>query len=189
VSNLKIEERFQVAAPPERVFAFLSDPQSVVVCMPGAELESVESERRFLGRVTVKVGAVQVAYKGAVELSVVDAAARHLHAVGEGREQGGAGKVSLALELRVSGSGAGSEVVLEAEASLAGRIVRFGRGMIESVSRQLFAQFAAAARERLEAAPDAAAPAPPAAPGPIRALPLLWRALLDWLRRLFGGAR
>jgi carbon monoxide dehydrogenase subunit G len=186
VSNLKIEERFQVAAPPERVFAFLSDPRSVVVCMPGAELESLESERRFLGRVTVKVGAVQVAYKGAVELTLVEAATRRLHAVGEGREQGGAGKVGLELELRVTASGAGSEVTIEAEASLAGKIVRFGRGMIESVSRQLFAQFAAAARERLETAADGA-PAPSAAPGPIRALPLLWRALLDWLHRLFGS--
>ncbi len=183
MSTLKIEERFRVAADPERVFAFLTDPQRVVACMPGAELERVEGERRILGHVTVAVGAIQVAYRGAVELTQLDAAARRVRAVGEGREKGGAGKVTLQLELGVAAAGAGSEVTIEAEASLAGRIVRFGRGMLESVSRQLFAQFAAAVRERLEAE-TASEPAAPSRP--IRALPLLWRALLDWLRRLFG---
>lgn len=182
MSTLKIAERFRVEADSGRVFAFLIDPQRVVACMPGAELERLEGERRILGQVTVAVGAIQVAYRGTVELTQVDAAARRVRAVGEGREKGGAGKVGLQLELGVAAAGAGSEVTIDAEVSLAGRIVRFGRGMLESVSRQLFAQFAAAVRERLE---SEAIPAAPAPSGPIRALPLLWRALLDWLRRLF----
>ena len=189
MSSLRIEERFLVAAPPERVFAFLLDPERIVACMPGAALDEVESERLFLGNVRVKLGAMTLGYKGRLELTEVDDAAHRVHAVGEGREKGGAGKVKLRLDARVDGDGAGgSQVTVEAEVELAGRIVRFGRGMIESVAKQIFGDFAEAVRARIEPAPemgggeadefedDAA---------PIRALPLLLRAIWDALVRLF----
>lgn len=188
MSTMTIEEKFEVAAEPDRVFRFLIDPERVVACMPGAELESVESERRFLGNVRVRVGAVEVAYRGAVELVSVDAAGRRVRAVGEGREKAGAGKVRLELELQVAAAPeSGSEVLVRAEAALAGKIVRFGRGMIEAVSRQLFGDFARAVRERLEAGgAEAAASGPAAGARPIRAVPLFLRALWQWLRGLFG---
>jgi len=75
--------------------------------------------------------------------------------------------------------------------------------MIDTVNKQLFSQFTQCVRARLEA-PPAAAPAGAAAPDttaaadhtrvahraePVRILPLLWRALLEWLKRLFRGGR
>ena len=51
MSSLKIEERFHVDADPDRVFAFLTDPERLAPCMPGAELERIETERRFHGNV------------------------------------------------------------------------------------------------------------------------------------------
>ncbi|MCZ6782578.1 MAG: SRPBCC family protein [Proteobacteria bacterium] len=194
MSSLRIEERFPVAAPPEQVFAFLLDPERIVACMPGAALDEVESERVFLGSVRVKLGAVTLVYKGRLELSEVDDAGHRVRAVGEGREKGGAGKVKLRLDARVDGDGAGgSQVTVEAEVELAGRIVRFGRGMIESVAKQLFGAFAEAVRARLGAAAETGAGTEPAAApsaanndaAPIRGLPLLLRALWDALVRLF----
>ena len=44
----------------------------------------------------------------------------------------------------------GSEVVVNAEVDLVGRIVQFGRGMIEEVSRQMFRQFSTCVKQRLE---------------------------------------
>ncbi|MDB5068654.1 MAG: hypothetical protein JWM18_5088, partial [Chloroflexi bacterium] len=35
---MKIESSFTVAAPPDRVFAYLLDVNQVVGCLPGAEL-------------------------------------------------------------------------------------------------------------------------------------------------------
>ena len=46
---LKIEETFQLRAPVERVWEYLTDPRQVVACLPGAELTSVQDESTFLG--------------------------------------------------------------------------------------------------------------------------------------------
>lgn len=46
--------------------------------------------------------------------------------------------------------GGGSQVSVDADITLVGRIVQFGRGMIEEVSRQMFRQFATCVKSRLE---------------------------------------
>jgi hypothetical protein len=50
----------------------------------------------------------------------------------------------------------GSEVLVNAEIDMVGKIVQFGRGMIEEVSRQMFRQFAACVRQQLEVTGEAA---------------------------------
>jgi hypothetical protein len=63
--------------------------------------------------------------------------------------------------------------------------------MIQGVSHQLFQQFVASTKERLEVAQGADAPAPVAAdPEPLRLFPLilrvLWSPVARFLRRLRG---
>ncbi len=226
--SLDIEEKLELRAPVERVWKFLSDPERVVTCLPGAALDKVEDERTFLGNMKVKVGPVTVTYKGRARLLEVDEAAHRVVMSGEGNEQGGAGSAKMTMESFVEPAGDGvSRVVVKAKVDLVGRLVQFGRGMIKGVAQQLFKQFAAAVREELEepAAAAAAATTPvteadaalvpaeprvieratlPATPAalegrplrkqkPVRALPLLFRALWDGLvnllRRLFGRAK
>lgn len=197
---IRIEERFTVAAPPRAVWDWLVDPHRVVRCLPGAELTEVIDARTFAGAVKVKVGAMTVAYRGRVTLAELDPAARRVRMTGEGKEPGGAGGARMTMESAVTDApGGGAEVVVQAEVDVVGRLVQLGRGMIEQVAHQLFREFAACARATVEAA--ARAPAPPGAaepaPGPaalalhvarpVRALPLLLRALWAWLTGLFRG--
>ena len=183
MSTLEIEENFSTRAGPPDVFAFLLDPDKLVPCLPGAELEAVENERVFRGRVKVKLGAVAIGYQGQIELTEVDMATGVLRAEGEGRERGGAGRVRLELLGRVEAEETGSRVSVHARVKLAGKIVRLGRGLIEAVAQELFSQFAVAVREGVEA--DSQVAARVEAERPIRALPLLARSLWNWLRRLF----
>ena len=46
---MQIENEFEVAAPPDRVFSFLLDVNRVVGCMPGAELSEVVDPDNFKG--------------------------------------------------------------------------------------------------------------------------------------------
>ncbi len=185
----RIEERFTVRAPIDRVWSYLVDPRQVVRCLPGAELTRVVDERTFLGTVKVAVGPVTVMYQGRVVLDEVDAAARRARMVGEGREGAGSGSARMTMESRLAPlPGGATEVTVLAEVDVVGRLVQLGRGMIEQVSRQLFAQFAGCVRTTLEAARGAA---PPAGAGePVRAVPLLfralWASLVALLRRLLG---
>jgi hypothetical protein len=105
----------------------------------------------------------------------------------------------MAMESRVSAAqGGGSEVVVQADLDVVGRIVQLGRGMIEQVSRQLFQQFAGCVRAVLEAeaaarsagsgAAAAVREAPPRREA-VRALPTLLRAFWAWILSLFRRRR
>ena len=163
--SLRIEETFRLQAPPDRVWAYLVDPRQVVTCLPGAELTAVESETTFLGKVKVKVGPVVAAYSGKVVITERDDAARVVKLVGDGRESGGAGSAKMTMTSTLAAlPDGGTEVRVVADLDIVGKLVQFGRGMIESVNKQLFKQFTDCVRATLEA--PAAAPAAIAAPAP-----------------------
>jgi len=192
----RIEERFTVRAPVEKVWAYLVDPRRVVTCLPGAELTEVVDERTFHGAVKVKVGPVTVAYKGKVILEEVDAAARRVRMSGEGRESTGTGSARMGMESRLTPLDSGEvEVLVISDVDVVGRLVQLGRGMIEQVSHQLFAQFAACVKATLEAeaagpgaAQGGAAPLPVAQP--VKIVPLVlgafWAVLVALFNRLLG---
>lgn len=163
--GFKIEEKFEVQAPVERVWRYMVDPARVVVCIPGAELIESQDEQTFVGAVKVKVGPVTMSYKGTVKFTEVDEQNHQVRMVGEGRESGGAGSAKVAMLSRMTPLENGMvQVVVEAEMDLVGKIVQFGRGMIQEVSKQLFRQFSACVKQHLEVddEPQTAEPAPTA---------------------------
>jgi carbon monoxide dehydrogenase subunit G len=187
---IEVRETFQVEAPIDAVWRFVMDPHKVATCIPGAELEEVVDDRTFLGSVRVKVGAITARYKGRVQLTEVDEKAHIAQMVAEGRETGGGtAKGTMSSRLRSLPDGQ-TEIVTEASVDLTGRVMQMGRGMIQGVSRQLFQQFVARAKERLEA-PHAEGAEDRAAreEEPLRIVPLilraLWSAIIGFFRRLF----
>ncbi len=198
---IEIRETFQVQAPIDAVWRFVMDPQQVVTCMPGAALDEVVDDRTFLGTVKVKVGAITATYKGRVQLTQVDQQGRSMQMTAEGRETGGGmAKGTLSSRLRALSDGQ-TEVVAEANVDLTGRLMQVGRGMIQGVAHQLFQQFIASAKQRLEISEagqgrDTAAQAAGVTaasvtePEAIRVVPLLlralWSAILRLWRRLIG---
>ncbi len=216
--SLNIRESFEVRAPPLRVWRFLTDPALVVRCLPGAELIETIDASTYRGRVRVKAGPISTAYDGTARLTEVNDETRIMRLVGEGSEVGAAGSAKLTMVGTVSDHPAGgSRVEIDATIDIAGRIMQFGRGLVESFSRQIFKQFANAVRDTLEHGeaaavgdpartrggveesasdrPDASVSAvspgtvPPAVlsrTSELRVMPLLWRAILGWVRRLFG---
>jgi uncharacterized protein len=164
----KTEETFQLRAPADRVWAYLVDPRQIVTCLPGAELTSVEDDSTFLGKVKVKVGPVVAAYSGRVVITERDDAARVVRMIGEGRESTGAGSAKVVITSTVVAlPDGGTEVRVTADLDIVGKIAQFGRGMIDSVNKQMFRQFAECVRANLETPPaDLAAPAVPSATPP-----------------------
>ncbi|HKR12444.1 MAG TPA: SRPBCC family protein [Pyrinomonadaceae bacterium] len=153
--GFKIAERFEVQAPVERVWQYLIDPASVVQCLPGAELLDSQDERNFTGAIKVKVGPLSMSYKGKGTFTEVDAETHTVRMVGEAREVGGSGSTKVTMVSVVTALDGGcSAVSVDADINLVGRIVQFGRGMIEEVSRQMFRQFATCVKARMEVADE-----------------------------------
>jgi uncharacterized protein len=151
--GIRIEEVFEIQAHPDRVWSYLTDPRQVVNCLPGAELTSVQDDTTFLGRVKVKVGPISTAYAGKVILTERDDANRVVRMTGEGRESGGAGSAKMTMTSSVVAlANASSEVRVVADIDIVGRVAQFGRGMIESVNKQMFKQFTECVRATLAAA-------------------------------------
>ena len=146
----KIAERFEVQAPVERIWQFLIDPASVVQCLPGAELLESNEDRTFTGQIKVKVGPLSMSYKGKGSFTEKNDETHTARMVGEAREVGGSGSTKVTMISTVTAlEGGGSAVSVDADINLVGRIVQFGRGMIEEVSRQMFRQFATCVKSRL----------------------------------------
>ena len=190
----KIEERFEVQASVDRVWKYLIDPKRVVECLPGAELIEQQDERTFLGAIKVKVGPLAMSYKGQAKFTEINEQTHQVRMVGDAREVGGSGstKVSMLSTVAPLASG-GCEVLVNADIDLVGKIVQFGRGMIEEVSRQMFRQFSTCVKQQLEVADDRQLVEKPAESHTkaVAAAPLafraLWAIIVRFFRRLFGA--
>jgi len=184
----KIEERFEVAAPVESVWKYLIDPRRVVGCLPGAELIEQQDDHTFLGAIKVKVGPLSMSYKGQAKFTEINEEAHQVRMVGDAREVGGSGSTKVSMLSTVSPlAGGGSEVLVNADIDLVGKIVQFGRGMIEEVSRQMFRQFSNCVKQQLEVT-DTSQPADnPAEPEtkPLAPASLAFRALCAMIARFF----
>jgi carbon monoxide dehydrogenase subunit G len=154
--SLSLNETFRISAPPDRVWQFLKNPAEVVTCLPGAELTETIDAQTYGGRVKVKVGPITAAYAGKATLTQVDDDARRMQIVAEGKESGGSGSARMTMTGVVTAlPDGGSEVSVDAAIDIAGRVMQFGRGLIESVNKQLFRQFADAVQSKLQVAHEA----------------------------------
>jgi uncharacterized protein len=211
---MQIENSFHVDAPPDQVYGFLLDINRVVGCVPGAELSEVVDPTTFKGKVKIKVGPITVAYNGSARITDRDEGARTARLEASGRETTGPGSARATATMGVTESGAGSEVRIATDFTVAGRVANFGRGVMEDVSKRLVGQMADCIKANLEteaapataAAPAESSPEPgaPAAPAaepatatsaparpvqakPVNALSLFFVVLWSRIKSLFGG--
>ena len=201
---MQLENSFSIAAPPERVFAYLLDVNKIVGCVPGAELAEVVDPTTFKGKVKIKVGPITVAYNGTARIADRDDTQHSATLEAEGRETTGPGSARAKAHMTVEADGNGSTVKIVTDYSVAGRVAQFGRGVMEDVSRRIVNDMAACIKANVEAgesggaggATGAAADGPGAAPSaapvvatsaPVNAIGLLFSVFWARLRRVFSG--
>jgi uncharacterized protein len=180
-----MRDRFLVRAPIDDVWEFLMDSRRVVLCMPGAHLEQIESDRAYLASVKVAVGPFTTSYKGRVEFAEADESLHRARLTAEGQERGGgAAHGSMVSSLRTVEEG--TEVIVDVSFEGASRIVHLGLGLTQNLAQELFGQFVTCVKERLEAPLGASSSGEtPADAVPVQVLPLLAKAFL----RRFGAKR
>ncbi|MFI9847114.1 SRPBCC family protein [Nonomuraea sp. NPDC051941] len=159
-----LDNEITVPAPPDEVFALISDVERVVTCLPGAALDGRDGDA-YQGGVTVKVGPVTAAYTGTVRFLEVDAGRRLLRLQGRGADTHGGGDAEAEVVLTVEEAPTGSLLRVRTDLLIRGKIVQFGKGAIATVSGRLLQQFAA------NLATLVGAPAPSAAPVSARPAP------------------
>jgi uncharacterized protein len=157
---MRFENDFSVPAPIDEVWNALLDVERVAPCMPGAEvLERVGDDAYKVG-VTVKVGPISMTYRGEVQIVERDEQARRATMRVKAKEARGQGTADARAHMTLAERSNGTDVTIETEVQLSGKVAAMGQGVIADVSAKLvetFAENLAAMLADGNAAGDAAA--------------------------------
>jgi carbon monoxide dehydrogenase subunit G len=139
---------YTFAAPSDRVWELLMNPDVIAACIPGCERFEPDGEDRYRVRLNVALAAITGSYDGTVALSdkIVGNSYR---LTGEGQGRAGFVKGSSSIALRPD---AGATVVdVTATVQTGGAIARVGQRLIGSVSKMMLDRFFACLQGRLDA--------------------------------------
>jgi carbon monoxide dehydrogenase subunit G len=164
---MKLEQSFEVAAPPERVWQTLIDVERVAPCLPGAAVTGRNDDGSYNGTFKVKIGPTSAAYSGKLEMRDLDEDGHSATMLAQGTDKRGQGGAKATIVSKLSPVGDATLVEVVTDYHITGRLARFGRGgMIEDISQRLLKEFAGCLQKSLagsDEAPVAAAAAAGAA--------------------------
>lgn len=159
-----LNHTFSVPVPIAEAWNVLTNVERIAPCLPGAQLQEVEGET-YRGAVKVKVGPIQAQFKGQASFVEKDDVNYKVVLKGEGRDTGGKGNASAVITAQLTAIDATStQVNVNTDLSITGKVAQFGRGALADVSDKLLAQFSDNLNNLIASEPAAAAPAPEAAP-------------------------
>jgi uncharacterized protein len=145
---MQLNNSFTVALPPDQAWPVLTDVERVVSCMPGATLDSVDGDE-IHATMKVKLGPIQLSYKGAARFVEVDEAGRRLVIEAAGKDTKGAGTASATVHMSLHERDGGSEVRVLTDMAVTGKPAQFGRGAMQEVSSKMIDRFARSLEQEL----------------------------------------
>ena len=153
--------RYQIPAPPEMVWAGLTDPTVLAAAIPGCEKLDKVGDSDFSGTVILKIGPMKASFKGKVTLSEMEPPCRLL-LTGNG-DGGVAGFATGGGEIVLTPKDGGTELTYKAGANVGGKLAQIGQRLIDGAARQIadqfFERFAALVTPKPEPDPTSAEPA------------------------------
>lgn len=178
---MRIENAFDVQAPPDTAWMLLTDVPRVVPCMPGAQLERTVDESTWDVLLRVKLGPISLQFRSEVRQTEVNNADHRAVLSVKAQEVRGRGGADATIESSLEPAGDGTTVTVVTELSLRGAVAQYGRPVVGSVAEELTRQFAACLASMLETEGPATRETP-APTKPVGGLSLYFGAL--W-RKLF----
>jgi carbon monoxide dehydrogenase subunit G len=145
---MQLNNSFTVSLPPDQAWPVLTDVERVVSCMPGATLDSVDGDE-IHATMKVKLGPIQLSYKGAARFVEVDEAGRRLVIEAAGKDTKGAGTASATVHMSLHESDGGSEIRVLTDMAVTGKPAQFGRGAMQEVSSKMIDRFARSLEQEL----------------------------------------
>jgi carbon monoxide dehydrogenase subunit G len=161
---VKLENAFEVNAPPAQAWSLLVDVPRVVPCMPGAELVETLGGDRWRVTMGVRLGAISFSFDTDLTRQEADEKAHRTRLAASARETHGQGMARATIESTLSEIADGTHVEIVTDLVLFGPVAVYGRGLIADVSAELARNFAMCLQTMLEASPDDAVAVKPKAP-------------------------
>jgi carbon monoxide dehydrogenase subunit G len=148
---MEFTNTFTVDAPIPRVWSLLMSPEEVTACVPGAAITEKVDDTHFKGTIKVKLGAVQVSYRGEMEMTPNETD-HTIVLTGKGSETRGSGGATGSMTVSLAQEGSGTSVTVDSKVDVTGKVATFGRGIMQDVANRLTKQFASCLATKLEEA-------------------------------------
>jgi uncharacterized protein len=164
---------YRIAAPRQKVWEALNDPEILKQSIPGCETITKTSPTEMTATVRAKVGPVSARFGGKVTLSDLDPPNGY-RISGEGTG-GPAGFAKGGATVKLADDGDATKLSYVVEANVGGKLAQIGSRLIDATARQMAEQFFSKFAQIVAAsAPQtpAAAPAAPAQPAPAAVAPM-----------------
>src|SRR3954451_7352335 len=128
-------------APPDELFAFMSDPEKVVTCLPGASVDGRYGDD-WRGAMSVKVGPIKARYKGTLRFLELDSDARRAVMRARADEASGQGQAEARITSQIEAGEGASLIRMETDLQVRGKVAQFGSGAMEKVAGRMLERFA-----------------------------------------------
>ena len=130
---------YRIAAPRQKVWEALNDPEVLKQCIPGCEEIDKQSDTEMTAKVTAKVGPVKARFGGKVTLSDLDPPNGYKIS-GEG-SGGAAGFAKGGAAVRLADEGAGTLLTYNVEAQIGGKLAQLGQRLVNGAAKKLADDF------------------------------------------------
>ena len=147
---MKLENEFSVAASIEDTWGTLLDIERVATCLPGATIEPGDEDGVYHGAMKMKLGPMNVQYKGTAKLQDVDEDTHTASIAVQAREAKGQGTAAAVISNHLEQVNGKTRVVAITDLKITGRQAQFGRGIMEDVATSMMKQFATRLEEEIQ---------------------------------------
>lgn len=141
---------YPVNAPATKLWEFVSDIPTVGSCIPGAQDIVQGDDGTYSGTVKVRVGPIGLGLNGKLIIDAVDQDAKTIAFTGEGADRKVPGTVRIKIKMAVNTVGEASELVVDSEANIMGKLGEFGQGIIKRKADGIMKDFGKNLTKRVE---------------------------------------
>jgi len=147
---MKIEKQFEVNAPQQRIWEFITDPEKVGPCVPACTGVEPLGDGAYLAAVTLQVGPIKTTFN--LTVSTTDERPPHYAAYHtQGEEGGKASRLSATSTLTVEPIDPHRSMVhYVSEITISGRLGKFGAGVMKKIADRDGERFVAALCREIE---------------------------------------
>jgi carbon monoxide dehydrogenase subunit G len=131
------EER--IAAPRNRVWQALNDPEALRQCIPGCQSLERETADRLRAVVEVKIGPIGARFNSVITLS--DIQPEHSYVLTAEGQGGTVGSAKSNIRVRLADNPSGTLLSYEVDAQVGGRLAQLGGPLIDATAKQLAGKF------------------------------------------------
>jgi carbon monoxide dehydrogenase subunit G len=145
---MHFEGSVEIAAPRDRVWAFVIDPNQVGQCGPGVESIEVADDTHF--KATAKVGVGFISARFVVNMEIAEMTAPEASTIkAHGQAPGSAVDATANMRLSDNGSG-GTRMDWDADVNISGTLASVGARMIEGTANKMIGQTFDCMKSKLE---------------------------------------